>query len=424
MAATAVLMACCLATSLAEADPAAQARFHDELARNYYRLRNFDAALREFFLEQRLSPNPRIAFNIALCFQQIERSEDAFLYFSEYLASDDSAPERRQYAERTVESLKQVTARVLVHSEPEGADIYVDRRELGSYGRTPKVVALVPGEHNVQVELEGYRLATGKVVARRGEEVPVDLRLQQIVGHLRVTSPVGGQVIVRTAAGQTAGEGAAPFDANVAPGGYEIRVQARGYMPWAGLASVEPEKNAEVTAAPQPAPAVTGDITVTSNVPGALVELNGEPVGFSPTVLSDVRVGTHDLRVHTQATVPWTGRVEVAAEERSWLTVSLEEPPTVHRSPAMWVVAGLGAAAFATGGLFGVLASQAHSDFESAPPGTDRTLLRERGITLNTATDASLVTGAVAAGAAIVLYFATAERRGQPSSASVARSKR
>lgn len=417
-------LACTCITKMAHADPAAQARFHDELARNAYQERSFKVALREFFLEQRISPNPRIAYNIALCFQELKRSDEAFLYFSEYLGSDDADPDRRAYAQRSVAELESKTARVLVKSTPPGAQIYVDRREYGSYGATPKVVAIAPGAHELLVELPGHRPATGKVVALRGEELEVALSPLRIVGHLRVTSPATGQVVVRSAAGESVGQGALPFEADVAPGSYEVSVHAPGYLPWTGLASVEAEKNAEVATALQPAPALTGDITVTSNIAGALVELNGEPAGFSPTVLSNVPAGTHALRIHTPSKLDWSGKIEVASEERSWLTVSLQDPPTVHHSTGTWIVAGLGGAALVTGGVLALLARQAHRDFEGAPAGSDRTVLRERGIALNLAADVTLISGAIATGAALVLYFATAERRGEPSSVSLSRSKR
>ena len=69
----------------------------------------------------------RIAFNIALCFQELKRDQEAFHYFSQYLSSDDTDPERRGYAERTVEALKRTLARVRVESVPPGASIYIDR---------------------------------------------------------------------------------------------------------------------------------------------------------------------------------------------------------------------------------------------------------------------------------------------------------
>jgi hypothetical protein len=187
---------------------------------------------------------------------------------------------------------------------------------------------------------------------------------------------------------------------------------------------VEADQTTDVTATPQLAPEPTGSITVTSNVPGALVEVNGEPAGFSPTVLSNVTVGVHQLRVLAPNLLPWSGTLAVAADERSWLTVSLEEPPTARQSPATWIAGGVGATALITSGILTILAAQTHSDFEQATSSEERSTLRDRGQALNTAADVALVTGVVAMGTAVVLYFTTQEVRGKPSSASAARSKR
>jgi hypothetical protein len=418
------VVAACLSTAEAAADPAAQARFHDELARSHYQAKRFEQALREFFLEQRASPNPRIAFNIALCFQDLKREEEAFQYFEEYLASADADPERRAYAERVSQALQTKLALVRVQSEPPGAQIFIDRRELGNYGVTPKLVALAPGEHEVWVELEGYRMATAKVVTRRAEEVALELRPELIVGRLQVTSPDAGQVTVRSPAGETLGQGPAPLALDLPPGSYELSVSSPRHLPWTSVARVEADQATAVTAVPQLAPEPTGSITVTSNVPGALVEVNGEPAGFSPTVLSSVKVGVHQLRVLAPHLLPWSGTLAVVPEERSWLTVSLEEPPTARQSPATWIVGGVGATTLVTGGILTLFAAQTHSDFAHASSAADRSAIRERGMTLNTAADVTLIAGAVALGAAIVLYFTTQEVRGRPSSASTTRSKR
>jgi outer membrane receptor for ferrienterochelin and colicins len=419
-----VVAMCLLASRTAQADPAAQARFHDEIARSEYKKGRFESALREFFLEQRVSPNPRIAFNIALCFQELKRDQEAFHYFSQYLASDDTDPERRAYAERTVEALNRTLARVRVESAPPGASIYVDRKELGSYGQTPSVIAIAPGEHEVFVELAGYRSASGKVVAKAGEQVTLALAGSRIVGQLRVTSAQAGQLVVRGASGEIVQSGALPFDAKLPPGTYELGVTARGHLPWSGVAGIEADKTVDVVAVPQLAPARTGDITVTSNVPGAVVELNGQPIGFAPTVLSGIPVGKQRLRLRAPSMLSWSGDVVVAPEERSWLTVSLEKQASVQRSSASWIIGGIGAGTLVVGGVFAGLAAQAHSDFENAAPGTDLTVLRDRGVTLNTIATATLITGAVALATGVVLYFATAKTSDARSSASLARSKR
>jgi hypothetical protein len=419
-----LLAACALTPLVARADPAGQARFHDELARNHYNAGRFEQALREFFLEQRLSPNPRIAFNIALCFQELKRKEEAFQYLTEYLASPDADAERRAYAERVAGNLKPSLALVRVESTPPGASIYVDRRELGSYGVTPKLVALTPGEHQVWAELDGYRTATGKITARQGEELPLPLAPERIVGTLNVTSPLPGQAAVRDSAGAVLAQGMTPLQASVPPGSYEVSVTAPGFMTWTGIARIEAEKEASVTAALLPAPEPTGSITVTSNVPGALVELNGEPVGFSPTVLPSVKTGPQRLRVASPSLLPWTGSVDVAPDKRAWLTVSLEDPPTVRQSPATWIAGGMAATALVTGSVLAIFAAKTHADFENATTGTDRNALRERGMTLNTAADIAFVTAGVAALTTVVLYFTTKEVRGRPSAASLSVSQR
>jgi outer membrane receptor for ferrienterochelin and colicins len=417
-------LALCAPSRSAHADPAAEARFHDDLARKQYDGGQFEAAVREFFLEQRAAPNPRISFNIALCFEELKRDEDSFLYFSEYLASDDKDPDRRAHAEDAVKKLESRVARVLVKSTTPGADILVDQREHGSYGKTPRVVAMPAGDHRVSVDLPGYRSAEVTVSAKKGVQAEIEVNLVRIVGALTITSPVPGTAEVRTAAGEKLASGATPLSASVPPGTYEIGLSAKGYLPWTGVATVEADKATSTAAAPLPAPTETGDITVTSNVRGALVELDGQPAGFSPTILPTVSVGRHTLRTRAPSLLPWSGEVNVASDQREWVTVSLEPPAAVQRSSATWVVGGLGVASLGAAGVFAILASKAHSDFNAASPETDRANLRDRGVTLNTTADVLLVTGAIALGSAIVLYFTSAETKRRDSSASIARSAR
>lgn len=414
----------CALSGTASADPAAEARFHDDLARQRYGAGDFEGAAREFFIEQRVAPNPRITFNLAVCFEQLHRDDDAYLYFSEYLGSDDQDKERREHADATVKRLEKRIARVLVKSTPPGADILVDQKEHGSYGKAPRVIAVSPGEHHIWAELSGFRPAETTVSVKKGEAVEVALAPVQIVGTLKVASAVPGQVEVRTPGGDTVAQGATPLTASVPVGPYQITVRAKGYLPWTGLTNVEADASVETTATLQVSPAETGDITVTSNVPGALVELDGQPVGFSPTVLSGIAAGAHQLRARAPSVLSWSGKIDVAAEQREWVTLALEKPTKVQHSSATWVVGGLGVASLCASGVFGLLAANAHRDFETASLDADRAALRDRGITMNTAADVLLVTGAVALAAGVVLYFTSAEARQRESSAAIARSAR
>jgi outer membrane receptor for ferrienterochelin and colicins len=411
-------------SQVAQADPAAEARFHDDAARKHYEAGDYEKALREFFLEQRAAPNPRIAFNIALCFQELKKDEDAYHFFREYLASRDDDPKRRATAESTLRQLESRVARVRVETGAIAADVFVDQRAYGSYGQTPLVIALPVGEHQLWVELAGYRSATAKFTARKGQEARVELNPARILGELDVACLVPATAQITTADGEAVARGSTPLKAKLPPGTYQLTVSAPGYLPWAGVTTVVADGVAQATASPQRAPVATGDITVTSNLPGALVVLDGEPAGFAPTVLSGIAQGRHQLGAKSPGVLPWVGPVDVDAEARSWVTVSLEPPARFHHSSATWLAGGLGGAALAGAGVFGILAANTHSDFAAADPSSDRSVLRERGIALNTAADVLLVTGVVALGAAVALYFTTSEKRGRESSASITSSKR
>ncbi|MBX3273110.1 MAG: PEGA domain-containing protein [Sandaracinaceae bacterium] len=388
----------------ARADRAAEARFHDELGRQHYAARRYEAALREFFAQHRLAPSGRILFNIALCFERLRRSDQAFLFFAEYLAtSDDDDLDRRGFAEEAVRRIEPTLALVEVTSDPPGATIHIDRREAGSYGTTPRLLPVPAGARRIELVLEGHAPAFVQVEGRVGERVAATSRLERILGRVELTAPEGSTAQIRDATGAVAHEAPAPLSVELPPGDYTIEVFASGHEPWRGLARVTPNESTPVVAQPVGLPPPTGELTVTSSTAGALVDIDGEAAGFAPAVLGALSVGTHRIRVGHPGLVPWEGDVEITATERAWLTVTLEPPPRTDRSPATWVFGGVGAAALLGGAVTGAFAIDAHSQFTARPSATTR----DTGETLAIATDVLLVTGVVSFAVAVILWFAT-----------------
>ena len=423
-AAVLALVGCLGTVRDARADAAAQARFHDEQARAHYEHGRYEDAIREFYESLQLAPNPRITFNIALCFEQLKRPADAFMLFREYLDSDDRAADRQTYAQAAAEKLIPKIARFEIQSDPPGARIYVDRRELGDYGRTPRVIAVQPGEHKVWVELEGYRLAESQADAVLGQLATLKLAPQQILGGLRVDSPVAGHAEIHTADGKIVSEGDTPLQAKIPPGAYEITVRASGHSPWRGLAAVDANQDTTLKASPAPIAKPTAEVTVTSNISGAVVTVDGKPAAFAPSVLTGLGVGQHDFLVESPDRLPWQGPVELRASERTWITVSLAEPAETTRSPFAWVVGGVGALSLASAAVVGGVALATHNEFESAVNDPNRGALRDRGQALNTAADVLLGVGIAGLAVGTILYFATEDESGSPSEANVTRGER
>lgn len=406
------------------ADDAAAARFHDQRAREHYEHQRFEKAIREFFLAQRIAPNPRNLFNIALCFELLGEDAEAFQMYSEYLAADDLDEERSAKARTAVERLAPRVARLHITTDPPGARIFIDEREHGSYGRSPAVVAVEPGDHRVFVELEQHRPAHESIAADRGDEVEVSLSLEAITGQLEVAASESGRARVRTPAGEVVAEGPTPLTASLSPGPYEVSVSAEGYETHRGLVEVRADATtrheAELTALPQP----VGTLTVTANQPGALVTVDGTPAGFTPLALEAVPVGERSIGVEREDLDPWQGEVEVRNEEPTWLTLTLEEaePETTH-SPATWLLGGAGLAAIVAGGATGIVALRTHADYEEAlsSGNPDAMQLRQRGRRLNAVADTLLVVGGVSLAAAVVLFVFEQLRDPEPSTAIVSR---
>jgi hypothetical protein len=420
-----------------QADDAEEARFHDELARRHYAARRYEPAIREFFLERNLAPNPRITFNLALCFDALHRDADAYLLFAEYLAGDDDDAERHALAMAALARLGPRVALVSVTSEPAGATVYLDRREHGTYGVTPLVLAVSEGAHTLLVEREGHAPTELSVRAVLGQRVELSAALARIEGVLAVERPEGAEVEVRDGSGATVGRGEAPCRVSLPPGDYEVEVRSVGAAPWRALARIAGSEVTALTPALAPLPVPTSELTVTASASGATIAIDDEVSGFTPAVLDGLALGRHRVRVSHPSLVPWEGELELRADVRHWLTVSLAPPTETRRSDLTWVAGGAALASVVVGATLGAFALDASSRFQTleaegrayalglGPPPTGSLLdARAQGLTLSSGADVAFVASGVLAVTAIVLFFATESTDARESTASVAEGER
>lgn len=418
-----------LVVTPAQADEAAIARFHHRRAARFYEAGNYERAVEEFFRVQQLAPSPRTPFNIAQCFLRLRRHEDAFLFFSEYLANEDDAEgaeERRSYAERTIrERLEPRVARVRVVSEPANGQIFVDDVEHGSYGRTPRVLALEPGPHRIMVALGGHVTASAEVELERGSLAEVQLEPHAILGELRLRASRAAQVVVRDTDGEVIAEGAAegpetPYSLPLPPGGYVIAVSTEGFRDFQRWITIGANETTDIEAPLERAEA-GGSVTVTANVPGALVEREGEPAGFAPLRITGLRPGPVRFRLRAPGRLEWSEEVRVEDGELSYLTVSLDLTPSGPDASTWWV------GAFGAGGLIAGLALGGAALYQGdrfrsqyaaiGGGGEDLRALRDEIFGLNVGADVLMAAGGLALVVAVVLYFATDDRGRRESSA-------
>ncbi len=394
------LTAVLLAPAAARADKATEAGFHFKRGMELVAKRQYEAALDAFFRSDRLSPNRSVVFNIARCLELLGHLDEAFSYYSGFSAS---ATEERDRAD-VVAALERIlpdVARLRVETAPPGATIWLDRKELGEIGSTPRLLAAPEGEHVLLVELEGYRPASRDVVLRKGALAEARLELVRIVGTLAVTSEPSGAT-VQDADGDVLG--VAPLEVRLPPGEHELLLTLEGRQETLARATVVADGRAELSVTLEPLPPPTGRLTVTSNLPGSLVWLDDKTAGFTPAVLDAVVVGVHTLEVSREGFRTWRETVRIEEDEPQWAGVTLEpKEQATGRGPWPWVFLATAGTAAAAGAVFGVLSLGTHRDFEADP--TAEAL--QRGERLNLAADVLYASAGILGVASAALFLLT-----------------
>ncbi len=274
-----------LASDLAE-----EADLHFGLGIDAYRDGDYREALEHLLLSNRLAPNRNVVFNIARVYENLEEYDQAYRAYAQFEAAEPD-PDKKKRGADAMNRLRPKVALVRIESEPAGAEVYVERKNLGARGVTPLVLAVPAGEQELIVSVAGYEDATTLVNGTIGVQVAADLTLERILAEVEITGEQpGAQVFVKDT-GESLG--VAPVKVSLAPEPTVLELKAPGYQTKEII--VQPVLG-ETRSLRYDLDSVTGQLEVTSNQRGARVELGDELLGYTP-LLVDVPVGSQELVV-------------------------------------------------------------------------------------------------------------------------------
>ena len=276
-----------------------EADLHFRLGNEAYRAGDFSAALEHYLASNRLVPNHNVVFNIARAYQRLDMFPEAYRYYASALLAETDA-EARARIEASLAELASRVALVDVESDPPGATVFIDRIDLGSVGEAPRTLALPAGTYRILGRLLGYHDATSEPVrVGVGQRVTVRLALTHIVGTLAVTGPAGAEVRLDADDGDVAC--VLPCELPVPPGQHVMHVFAPGFEPLVRAVTVHEGRTTRTSVSLS---AETGSVVVRSDVEGALVQIDGRTVGFTPVVATGIAVGERVVRVSARGYEP------------------------------------------------------------------------------------------------------------------------
>ena len=315
--ALALALAAAPATPAFASGAADEADLQFEIGAEHYQKGEFRDALEHFLASNRLVPNKNVVFNIARTYEKLGRFADAHRYYTDAL-DEETNPRKIADIKEAIERIAPNVAVLKVETNPPGATIYIDRKDLGSRGTAPRALALPPGKYRVIVEIDGYELATSGVVeAKLGAETVVPLSLTRIVGTVQVgvEGAPGAAVHVDDEKAPVACE--APCSFEVPPGRHLLYFTREGFQAAPRQVNVVARQVTRTSA--QLAP-LTGVVVVSADERDAVVEIDGRPMGFTPAVIQNVAVGTRKVRVLLRGYAPVERDVEVKTGEQTELT--------------------------------------------------------------------------------------------------------
>lgn len=321
---TALLVTACATAwpwSSARADGTAdEADVHFRLGHDRFKKGLYDEALSHFLASNRLVPNKNVVFNIATTYEMMKRYADAYRWYVDALRGERS-PAAQADIKAAIARVAPNVAVLDVVTNPPGATLYVDRKDLGSIGDAPRLIALPPGKYRVIAEMPGHEPAVAEgVTLSQGAQVNIALTLPRIVGSVKIEAGDAAGALVRVDDPDAEPACSAPCEVSLPPGPHELFFTLDGRQPARRRVNVAARSAASVTPSLRP---LTGSLAVDADERDAAVTVDGVPRGKTPTVIANLRAGDHQVRVQLRGYAAAEQVVTVKPDEQTRLALAL-----------------------------------------------------------------------------------------------------
>ncbi|HTB61789.1 MAG TPA: PEGA domain-containing protein [Polyangia bacterium] len=157
-----------------------------------------------------------------------------------------------------------------------GADLFIDRKDIGAIGRTPFTGQLKPGKHTIFLERFGYEPLQEEIDVPAGTAMQHNLTMQKSqAGWVTITGKTteGGRLIVDEKFGCTT-----PCRTQLAPGKHKILVEKKGFEDYE--TTVELGQGIETTIEVQMSPRPSRAHAVSTSIVALVIIGAGAYVGY------------------------------------------------------------------------------------------------------------------------------------------------
>ena len=195
------------------------------------------------------------------------------------------APGRQVEAHAT---LVPENATVIIDSEPSGAHVQMNGKEIGD---TPVLLSdLALGSYSATVQMQGFTRRDISWKVQNGRPILINVPLMNNIGTLSLSSePDSAEIEID---GKTYGY--TPFKDSFEQGQHKIRLTKDGYKPYEKIVTVKRDETTDVAAALEMLP---GSLSLDSEPTGAALFINGIDYGVTPYKRDSIEAGDYTVRM-------------------------------------------------------------------------------------------------------------------------------
>ncbi len=353
----------------------------------------YDEAIDSFKRAYEAKSSPLFLYNIGAAFQMKGKKsasaddlDQAITYYKRYLAEDPQATDKAE-VEKSIATLVEqaqqlkagpppvtdpgpdgtgggsgteptppppvvvaearVRGLVVIESEPQGANIYINGKGSGALSQTPWSGSL-EGEFSYLIEKRGYKSKEGRLPAdpKQLTVLQVVLSEEDYLGWLEIKSNVPGANIFLDDKNVGA-IGKTPFSGNFKPGKHTVWLSADGYEEVEQEIEIIAGEAAEINATMKGSP--VGYLYVRGfGIESSKIYVDGKVACERGPCRTPVREGRHRVTVARKGHKPYRTSIDVQAKTEISVRATLAKKP--GRGDA--VVAYIFAAGFAGGGVY------------------------------------------------------------------------
>lgn len=307
------------------------AREQWDAARELHDAGDYDTALVYFTRAYELSKDPRVLFNIGVCWKDMSKYSEAIriwqrqLSFRKKLRKDDV-----KKAEAAISALRRFVSTMTVVADEADARLSVDGVEVGV---TPFVEPIMVdvGSRSLRLEKPGFEPLEKKIEIARGKVASVEFDLQHEIKTGEVTVVVEGpeESIVYMDGREI---GPAPFNGPLPAGSHTFEAKADGYVTGQQTADVIYQKSLKVTLWLSESMS-NGKLRVVTAYPDAQIRIDGSIVGRGAWE-GLLAAGGHQLEVSKAGYSTRQLEVTLAPKQQRTLEVDLSS----ERSWLFWTI--------------------------------------------------------------------------------------